>query len=61
MNGQVEVTKEWFEYIKHLSPETQDKIIADVIRAELGVERAHRDIVVVNALVNHIRGEIHNV
>ena len=55
------VKNEWFKCIKYLLPEIQDKIIADVIREELGTERAHKDMVAVNMLVNYIRGRMHNV
>lgn len=51
----VVVQKFWFTDIENLSVENQDKVIAEVIRSELGMERKYRDDIVVAALVDYIR------
>ena len=51
----VVVQKFWFTDIENLSVENQDKIIAEVIRSELGMERKYRDDIVIAALVDYIR------
>lgn len=51
----VVVQKFWFTDIENLSVENQDKVIAEVMRSELGMERKYRDDIVIAALVDYIR------
>lgn len=52
------VHSEWLENISCLSVEQQDKVIAEIIRYGTGLELAHEDDAVVQALVNMTKNRI---
>ena len=49
---------EWIDNIKHLPVETQDKIIADIVRYGIGTEGEHIDDPLAGTIVNFTKGAI---
>lgn len=58
MKKQILVKSEWFKDIWDLPIETQDKIVSDVIRLQLGEEKEYKDDIIIVALVDYIRRKI---
>lgn len=50
--------KDWLEHIQTLPVDTQDQIIAEIVRYGTGFEPAHADDIMVTTMVNFTRGAI---
>lgn len=50
--------KDWLEHIQTLPIETQDKVIAEIVRYGTGFSPEHADDLMITAVVNFTRGDI---